>query len=108
MGSFARQLQLALPVLVIRFAAVSSITLLSHQGVDEVELPDNSRRENEWVNIAQAHRAADVIDCEYKRKPGADNRIEILNRIRVEIRFCPKAAYPVGGRRDLHAEISRH
>src|SRR3954451_12605435 len=76
--------------------------------MDKTKLPDNSRREKEWINIAQPHRSADIVDGKYEWQPGADDRFEVLGRIRVKIRLCTEATDPVDSRRDLHAEIRRH
>src|SRR3954464_12123491 len=79
-----------------------------HQAVDETQLPDYGRRENEWIHVAKSYRSAEAVHCENERKPGACDGVELSGRVGIEIYLRGQSTDPVCSWRDAHAEIRGH
>ena len=55
------------------------------QAVDEAQLPDDRRRQDEGVEVRLAHAVVEAVDRIGQREPGVDQRVEIGLAVGIEI-----------------------
>src|SRR3954447_5743662 len=78
------------------------------QAVNEAELVDNDRREDERIEIAHAHGAVDAVHGEGEGQPCVDDGLDVPRFVRVEADARRQLPVAVHLGPHLHAELASH
>jgi hypothetical protein len=87
-----------------RVKAIAEATGLSDETVDEAELLDNRRVQNERIKIGLPHASVDAVESEGERQPRVDQLRDALGAIRLEIDPRLQIFAGVDSRIDIDAE----